>query len=150
VHFLLPNSAASTAAYQHQVMAFCGNMNALSKSYDGAGIDQTNGNYIRTQVVSDTNGAVKSGQALVTSLAAIAPPGSLISERTAALQAWNAEARATTAFALCLQSHLPAEFTEQQLQTAEAAAFPNWRSLESNVNASFTALAGQNCQAMQL
>jgi hypothetical protein len=150
VHILLPNSSASTAAYQHQVVAFCGNMNALSTSYGGAAIDQTSGNYIRTQFVSALNGEVNSGQALVMSLAAITPPSSLINERTAALQAWDVEAHATTAYARYLQNHLPAEFTEQQLQTAIAVSFPNWRSLESNVNASFAALAGQNCQAIQL
>jgi hypothetical protein len=148
VHFLLPNSSASTADYQHQVVGFCNNMHALGQSYNGAAIDQANGNYIRAQVVSDMNDAVKSGQALVASLASIAPPSSLASERTAALQAWNAEARATTAFAQYVQSHLPSEFTQQQLQAAETTDFPNARLLISNVNAAFTALAGQTCQPM--
>jgi len=145
---LLPSSSAPTASYQRQVVTFCHNLNALNLSYNGAAIDQSTGNYIKAGVVSDMRNAVQSGRVLVASLASITPPSSLGSKRRAALRAWAQEERATATFAGYIQSHLPTEFTTQQLQAAETAAFPRWRSLLSAVNAAFSALAGQYCQAL--
>ena len=145
---LLPNDSAATAAYESKVVAYCQNMHALNDSYSGAAIDQANGNYIKARLVSDVHQAVESGQGLTSSLAAITPPSSLAGELAAALKAWNADAQATISFAGYLQSHLPAEFTDQQLQTAVATGFPNERPLGSTVNSAFTDLAGQSSQPL--